>query len=73
MIDDAATDLEPHQIATFAREYADAFNTFYRECPVLADDVNPAVRGARLALVASARHTLANALDVLGIDAPRSM
>ncbi|GAA0304240.1 arginine--tRNA ligase [Halarchaeum salinum] len=73
VIDAAAKDLKPHQIATFAREYADAFNTFYRECPVLADDVDPALRGARLALVASARNTLANALDVLGIDAPSSM
>ncbi|MFB6078191.1 MAG: arginine--tRNA ligase [Halarchaeum sp.] len=73
VVDEAATDLEPHQIATFAREYADAFNAFYRECPVLADDVDPAVRGARLALVASARNTLANALDVLGVEAPTSM
>jgi len=73
VVDEASDDLEPHQIATFAREYADAFNAFYRECPVLADDVDPALRGARLALVASARNTLANALDVLGVDAPTSM
>ncbi|WP_435100346.1 arginine--tRNA ligase [Halarchaeum sp. P4] len=73
VIEAAAEDLEPHQVATFAREYADAFNAFYRECPVLADDVDPAVRGARLALVASARNTLANALDVLGVEAPTSM
>ncbi|GGL27995.1 arginine--tRNA ligase [Halarchaeum grantii] len=73
VIEAAAEDLEPHQVATFAREYADAFNAFYRECPVLADDVDPAVRSARLALVRAARHTLANALDVLGVEAPTSM
>ena len=28
---------------------------------------------ARLALVAAARHAMANALDVLGVEAPESM
>ncbi|WP_188975310.1 arginine--tRNA ligase [Halocalculus aciditolerans] len=73
VIEGAAEDLRPHQVATFTREFADAFNQFYRACPVLADDVDPATRDARLALVAAARDTLANALDVLGVEAPESM
>ncbi|WP_049927829.1 arginine--tRNA ligase [Halopiger goleimassiliensis] len=73
VIEEAADDLEPHRIATFTREFADRFNAFYRECPVLSDDVDPAVRDARLALVAASKHTVANALDVLGVEAPRSM
>ncbi|ELY53641.1 arginine--tRNA ligase [Natronolimnohabitans innermongolicus] len=73
VVDEAADDLEPHRVATFTREFADRFNGFYRECPVLADDVDPAVREARLALVAASKHTVANALDVLGVEAPRSM
>ncbi len=73
VIDDAAADLEPHQVATYTREFAERFNAFYRECPVLADDVDPDLREARLALVAAARHTIANALSVLGVAAPRSM
>ena len=73
VVEAAAEDLEPHQIATYAREFADDFNAFYRECPVLADDVDADVQAARLALVDAARQTLANALDVLGIDAPESM
>ncbi|WP_254531497.1 arginine--tRNA ligase [Natrinema gelatinilyticum] len=73
VVDEAADDLEPHQVATYTREFADRFNAFYRECPVLADDVDPAVREARLALVAASKHTVANALAILGVAAPRSM
>ncbi|ELY47589.1 arginine--tRNA ligase [Natronorubrum sulfidifaciens] len=73
VVDEAADDLEPHQIATFTREFADRFNGFYRECPVLADDVDADVRAARLALVAASKHTVANALSILGVEPPRSM
>ncbi|SDR34210.1 arginine--tRNA ligase [Natronobacterium texcoconense] len=72
-VDEAADDLEPHQIATYTREFADRFNAFYRECPVLADDVDPELREARLALVAASKYTVANALSILGVEAPRSM
>ncbi|MFB6106569.1 MAG: arginine--tRNA ligase [Halobacteriaceae archaeon] len=71
VVESAAAELEPHTVATFGRQFADAFNTFYRECPVL--DADPEVRAARLALTAAARDTLANALGVLGIEAPESM
>jgi arginyl-tRNA synthetase len=72
-IEESAEDLEPHAIATYARDLADQVNVFYRECPVLGEDVDPAVSGARLALVVAARNTLAQALSVLGIAAPESM
>jgi arginyl-tRNA synthetase len=72
VVEEAADDLEPHVVATYTRDFAETFNTFYRECPVLgADDAER--RAARLALVAAARHTVANALDVLGVAAPDSM
>jgi len=71
VIEDAAEALEPHRVATYTRELAETFNAFYRECPVLDADAD--LRAARLALVAAARHTMANALSVLGIEAPESM
>jgi arginyl-tRNA synthetase len=71
-IEAAAADLEPHAVATYAREISETFNTFYRECPVLSAE-DPEVRAARLALVRAARHTVANALDTLGVEAPTSM
>jgi arginyl-tRNA synthetase len=72
VVEDAADDLEPHRVATYTRELGDRFNAFYRECPVLGAD-DPETTAARLALVAAARHAMANALDILGVEAPRSM
>jgi arginyl-tRNA synthetase len=71
VIDDAAADRAPHRVATYVRGLAESFNRFYRSCPVL--DASGPTRAARLACVAATRHTVANALDVLGIDALESM
>lgn len=73
VIESAADDLEPHVVATYARTFAETFNTFYRECPVLHPDVPTDVRDARLSLVVAARNTIGNTLEVLGIAAPDSM
>ena len=71
VIEEAADELQPHVVATYTRTFAEAFNAFYRECPVL--DAEEKTRTARLALVAAARTTVANALDTLGVAAPESM
>ena len=73
VVEEAAEELQPHVVATYTREIAETFNTFYRECPVLADDVDDELRDARLALVAASKHAVGNALQVLGVAAPRSM
>jgi arginyl-tRNA synthetase len=72
VVESAAEDRQPHRVATYTREFAEAFNAFYRECPVLSAE-DPAVRDARVALVAAARRTVADALDALGVEAPESM
>ena len=71
VIEEAAEDLQPHVVATYTRELAEAFNGFYRECPVL--DADAETREARLALVIAARHAVGNALDAVGVQAPDSM
>jgi arginyl-tRNA synthetase len=71
VIEEAADELKPHVVATYTRAFAEDFNAFYRECPVL--DAPAETRAARLALVAAARTTVANALDALGVAAPDSM
>jgi len=71
VIEQAADEHRPHVVATYTRAIAEQFNTFYRECPVL--DAEADVRRARLALVAAARHAVANALDAIGVEAPDSM
>jgi len=72
VIEEAGEDLEPHRIATYTRELAEAFNGFYRACPVLSADTDE-IRTARLAAVRATKHTVDNALGVLGVAAPDSM
>jgi arginyl-tRNA synthetase len=71
VVEEAAEELRPHVVATYTREFAEQFNAFYRECPVL--DADAETRRARLALVGAARHTIGNALGLLGVAAPESM
>ena len=72
VVEEAAAERHPHLVATYTRDIAETYNTFYRECPVLGAD-DPERRSARLALVEATKHTVSNALDLLGIEAPDSM
>ncbi|MDW8368204.1 MAG: DALR anticodon-binding domain-containing protein, partial [Abditibacteriales bacterium] len=65
----AAARCEPHRLTHYAMELATAFHAFYTACRVLSDDV--ALSHARLALTQAAQITLRNALNLLGISAPR--
>lgn len=67
----AAKDYKPLVIATYAYDLATRTNDFYEHCRVL--DAPEPQRTARLAIVAAARQTLANALALLGIEAPEAM
>ncbi|GAA2082912.1 arginine--tRNA ligase [Actinomadura alba] len=64
---------EPHRLCAYVFELASAFTTFYENCPVLKDDVEPAVRASRLALCALTLRTLVKGLDLLGVTAPDRM
>jgi arginyl-tRNA synthetase len=71
VIDRAARELKPHQLATYARELAESFNLFYRYSPVL--DAEPDLRQARMALARAAKNALWVTLDTLGIAALETM
>ena len=72
VVEDAAGSEETHGVTAFATELATQFHAFYRDARVI--DVDEPERSAgRLALVAAARTTLANALALLGISAPEAM
>ncbi len=68
----AARTLEPHRIAGYLRDLAEAFNSFYQACPVLkaGDDE---IRRSRLRLADVTSRVLADGLSLLGIDAPSCM
>jgi arginyl-tRNA synthetase len=71
IIDRAARELKPSQLATYARELAEIFNLFYRFSPVL--DAEPDLRAARLALVEASRNCLRATLETLGIPSLENM
>ena len=71
MIAGCAADLEPHRIAFYLLELATAFHRFYNKSRVISDDGRLTL--ARLVLINAAKQVLANALALLGIDAPQSM
>jgi len=71
LVETAAANLEPHLVATWLRELANAFHTYYNSHQFLVDDGN--LRDARLALIVATRQVLKNGLDLLGLSAPESM
>jgi arginyl-tRNA synthetase len=77
VVDLAARHLAPHHVPHYAYELARAVQAWYdagnddRGLRILADD--PALQAARLKLAAAARQVLANALDLIGVDAPDAM
>ncbi|MDF1500169.1 MAG: arginine--tRNA ligase [Anaerolineales bacterium] len=68
----AAEDYKPLLMATYAYELARTFHLFYHAARVIQAD-DPAVRASRIRLTAAAKQTLANALALLGIQAPAAM
>lgn len=71
VLEAAALNHEPHQIAHYLRELANDFHTYYNAHQFLVDDA--ALRDARLALIFAARQVLGNGLTLLGLSAPESM
>ena len=67
----AARNSEPHSVATYLRELAGEFHTWYNAHKVLVED--KALRDARLALSEAVRQVISNGLDLLGVSAPTEM
>jgi arginyl-tRNA synthetase len=71
VIERVIAELRPHILATYSRELADTFNSFYHFDPVLKSEGK--IRDRRLTLVKAAQNTLKESLETLGIDAIRTM
>ncbi len=71
ILERVVAELRPHILATYARELADTFNSFYHFEPVLKSEGR--VRDRRLTLVRAVQNTLKESLETLGIDAITSM
>ena len=73
VVADAAVDRAPTKVTTWVRRLAGCFHGFYHDCPILADDVDPALAQARLWLVEGTRIGLSIGLDLLGVSAPEAL
>jgi len=67
----AAQNCEPHRIVYYLQELAAQFHSYYNRQRVLVEDA--ATTQARLYLVNGIRTVLANALTLLGVNAPERM
>jgi arginyl-tRNA synthetase len=72
MLERAAADLAPHDVAFYLRDVAAAFHSYYAAERFLVDG-DAALTRARLALLAATRQVLRNALTLLGVSAPEQM
>ena len=71
VVETAGRDLEPHQVAAYLLELAQAFQSYYNEHQFLVDEAP--VRNARLALASATRQVISNGLGLLGVSAPEVM
>jgi arginyl-tRNA synthetase len=67
----SAAECKPLFVANLAYDIAQAFNNFYRQCPVI--QAEPAVRDFRLRIAAASRQAIVNSLALLGIETPEVM
>ena len=73
VVAEAAVDRAPTKVTTWVRRLASCFHGFYHDCPILADDVDPALAQSRLWLVEASRIGFAIGLGLLGVSAPEEM
>ncbi|MDT8386681.1 MAG: arginine--tRNA ligase [Thiogranum sp.] len=71
VVEVAALQHEPHQLAHFLRDLANEFHTYYNAHQFLVEDA--ALRNARLTLIKAAQQVISNGLNLLGVSAPDSM
>ncbi|MBO2447336.1 arginine--tRNA ligase [Actinomadura barringtoniae] len=71
-IEQAYDAAEPHKLAGYIYSVADAYTTFYENCPVLKAP-DEATKASRLALCAATLRTMVTGLDLLGVPTPERM
>lgn len=72
VVADCARTRQVHKMTHYIQNLASKFHSFYTACKV-NDPANKQLTAQRVALVKATRTVLANALDLIGVDAPQSM
>jgi arginyl-tRNA synthetase len=68
VLDQVAREALPHLLCTYLYEIASLYMTFYEACPILKDGIEPEIRDSRLRLCHLVARTIAQGLDLLGIE-----
>jgi arginyl-tRNA synthetase len=70
-VESAAEQRGPQIVATYLRELASAFHSYYNACAILVPDEE--LRNARMGLCLAVKQVLVNGLGLLGVHAPERM
>jgi arginyl-tRNA synthetase len=71
VVDLVARELKPHHLTNYLYELATKYHAFFENCPVLTSE--EPTRSSRMALCHLVARTLAQGLDLLGIEHPEQM
>ena len=72
VIETSFMELAPHKICQYVYELANAFNRFYHDTKIIAEE-NEKQRASWLSLISLAKDVLTACIDLLGIEAPDRM
>ena len=72
MMENAYEELAPHKICAYIYDLANAFNHFYHETKILAEE-NEEKKQGYIALLILTKKVLESCIDVLGFEAPERM
>ena len=72
IIENAAEDLAPHKICSYVYDLSNAFNRFYHETKILAEE-NQTKKAGYIALINLTINVLEQCIDLLGFSAPDRM
>ncbi len=71
LLESAALQREPHQLAHYLRDLAHELHTYYNAHHFIVEDQG--LRNSRIMLISAARQIFANGLALLGVSAPEEM
>jgi len=71
-IESAYEEIAPHKVCAYMYDLANAFNHFYHETKILAEE-DAAKKAGWIALLVLTRDVLETCMDLLGFSAPERM
>ncbi len=72
VINTAYEETAPHRICAYIYDLANAFNTFYHETKIIAEE-DAGKRSSWIALITLVKDILLTCIDLLGMEAPERM